>query len=370
MHDASGGVIGVEKELLRDSRCAIVGPDGPHRCMPLSGEQVAVCDGEARSGGVGERLGGHRIVLARREQGGDGAGDDCVLCLRKCGDPPQRAVLTESLREGVVREDRILRERGGDALVVVERGFFRAVDRQREPLSGVVEAVDIPLGEWGGSFRSAFGQAIDDVRQHPNRLGVVERVEESGHQVGIAQMERERTAIGGVLDRDREGRLGAAREQIQQGLLEVGVLLAALGIARARREHRVDGGEEARGCVLVAVDLRRIHAVEDHRLQPFGPVAHDRQRQARTVRQAVKIPLVVPERGAQIGEVGGALGARVRRQVDALGRQPVTAGRDLLAPSRAPRVAREECAVHDEVLGVEFRAVQRGLGEPRRRAAR
>ena len=82
------------------------------------------------------------------------------------------------------------------------------------------------------------------------------------------------------------------------------------------------------------------------------------------VRQPVQIPLVVLERGAQIGEVGGALGARVRRQVDALGRQPVAAGHDLLAPPRALRLAGEEDAVLDEVLDVEFRTVQRGFGEP------
>ena len=159
--------------------------------------------------------------------------------------------------------------------------------------------------------------------------------------------------------------VSAARaEQVQQGLLEVGVLLAAVGIVRARGEHRVDGGEEARGRVLVAVDLRRIHAVEDHRLQPVRAVAHDGQRQARAVRQPVQIPLVVSERGAQIGEVDRALGAGVRGQVDALGRQPVAARHDLLAPSRAIRLAREEDAVLDEVLEVEFRAVQRGLGEP------
>ena len=36
----------------------------------------------------------------------------------------------------------------------------------------------------------------------------------------------------GLLDRDREGRLRGAVEQVQKGLLEVGVLLAAFGIVR------------------------------------------------------------------------------------------------------------------------------------------
>ena len=71
-----------------------------------------------------------------------------------------------------------------------------------------------------------------------------------------------------------------------------------------------------------------------------------------------------PSEVRRVGEVRRALGAGVRGQVDALGRQPVAAGRDLLAPSRAIRLAGEEDAVDDEVLEVEFRAVQRGLGEP------
>ena len=211
--------------------------------MPLAGERIAVCDREALSGGRGESLGGHRIVLARHQQGGNGTGHEGVLGAGECRDAPQFAVLTESLREGVVRQERILCEGGGYSLVVVERGFLRAVDRQREPLTEVVDVVDVLLGEGGGRRRLAFSQAIDHVRQRPNGLGVIERVEESGRQLGIAQMEGERCAVDGVVDRHREGRLRGAIEQVQKGLLEVGVLLAAFGILRARGEHRVDGGD-------------------------------------------------------------------------------------------------------------------------------
>ena len=98
-----------------------------------------------------------------------------------------------------MRQERILREGGGNSLVVVERGFFRAVDRQREPLTEVVDVVDVLLGEWRGRLRLAFSQAIDDVRERPNGLGVIERVEESGRQLGVAQMEGEGVPSTGLL---------------------------------------------------------------------------------------------------------------------------------------------------------------------------
>ena len=55
-------------------------------------------------------------------------------------------------------------------------------------------------------------------------------------------------------------------------------------------------------------------------------IAHHRQRETRAVRHAVQVPRVVAERRAEVDEVGGALGARVRGEIDAVRDEAIVAG--------------------------------------------
>ena len=108
--------------------------------------------------------------------------------------------------------------------------------------------------------------------------------------------------------------------------LEIGIGGLAGAIGRAAVEHGFQARELVRGQLLQRIHLRRVDRVEHGAAHAFRVVAHDREREARAVRDAVEVPLLVAEGLSQGLHVRGRLAAIEEGQVDALGEQLVTAG--------------------------------------------
>ena len=106
-----------------------------------------------------------------------------------------------------------------------------------------------------------------------------------------------------------------AVHRIKEYVLQIGESIIAGSIRGAALEKGIKGAVRVGRQVHVEGDVGWIDGIEHHAAQAVGIVAHDAQRQARAVRGAPQVHLVVTQRQPQVLDIGGVGRAVIVRQV-------------------------------------------------------
>lgn len=154
---------------------------------------------------------------------------------------------------------------------------------------------------------------------------VVHGLTQGVHAGLLIEANRHRAAGGRVIDVD-EHRFGRQTvEEVDQGLLQIGEGGRARRVSLATSEHRVERPTGVRPELPDEVALGRQSRVEHHAADASGLAAQDLEGDPSAVRDAVEVPLVVAEGGAQQGEVGSDLGVAVGAELDAVAHEALPA---------------------------------------------
>ena len=242
-------------------------------------ELVQVVAAQSGSRCLAEREGSDRVVPTHEEQRGDTARHRSRLDRRQRRHSPDRALLGGGGRWTQPFGERAERIGGFDLVGVCERMLLGARHRQSESFGERPGGVDVLLRQGEERAQVALEQSIDHEREHPYGFCVVQRGEQATGEIVIVHFDGHRSAI----DRAEHGRgqrfVGRSIHQPFEILAEARITRVAVGVARARGDQGIDGLDEPGRLRFDEIDLRRIRPVEDHRLEPLGPVAHHRERE-------------------------------------------------------------------------------------------